>query len=79
MFHRIIHDHWTDIVPIIGFVLTFAVFMSALVWSLLMHKSRVQHLAMLPLEEDTGEEAKKDSCKCDKSCGCCLKKKNTTS
>ena len=74
MFHRIVHDHWTDIVPILGFVLTFAVFITALIRSLLMQKTRVQHLAMLPLEADTGEDAKKPSCKCDKSCRCCLKK-----
>lgn len=75
MFHRIIHDHWTEIVPIVGFVLTFAVFLAALIRTLIMQKSQVQHLASLPLEEKKEAPQKPDGCQCDKSCGCCLKKK----
>ena len=68
MFHRIIYDHWTEAVPILGFLLTFAVFLTALVRALLMKKEECETMAVLPL----GDKA--TPCRCDKSCGCCWKK-----
>ena len=65
MFHRIIYDHWTAVVPIVGFLLTFAVFLAAVIRALLMKREQCDEMASLPLEN------RSSSCKCDKSCGCC--------
>ena len=65
MFHRIIYDHWTDVVPILGFFLTFAVFLAALIKALMMKKEHREHMAALPLEEN-----QTSTCKCYESCGC---------
>lgn len=53
MFHRIIHEHWTHVVPIIAFVLTFLVFVTATVRALRMKKPQRVHLAALPLDQRT--------------------------
>lgn len=53
MFHRIIHEHWTHVVPIIGFVLTFLVFLIATVRALRMKKPQRVRLAALPLDQPT--------------------------
>jgi len=52
MFQRVLHDHWTTIVPVISFVLTASVFGIALIRSLRMKKGQVEALAKLPLDED---------------------------
>jgi hypothetical protein len=56
MFHRIIHDHWTSIVPIVAFALTFTVFMGVLVRTIMMKKEKLDHLASLPLQNDTQQK-----------------------
>lgn len=52
MFKRIIYDHWTEVVPMIAFFATFAVFLGAFVRALFMKKDRIEHLASLPLDND---------------------------
>lgn len=51
MFRRIIHEHWHDLVPVIAFILTFAVFIVAFIRALLARKEAVAHMAALPLDE----------------------------
>jgi hypothetical protein len=51
MFRRIIHEHWHDLVPVIAFILTFAVFIVAFIRALLARKEMVAHMAALPLDE----------------------------
>lgn len=51
MFRRIIHEHWHDLVPVIAFILTFAVFIVAFIRALLARKEVVAHMAALPLDE----------------------------
>lgn len=53
MFKRILHEDWTSIVPIIAFVFTFTIFVVAIVRSIRMKKSVSEHLAALPLQDDT--------------------------
>ncbi|MEM9081422.1 MAG: hypothetical protein AAGC74_12100 [Verrucomicrobiota bacterium] len=50
MFKRIIYDHWTEIIPLIGFFATFTVFLVATIRALLMKKPQRTHLANLPLD-----------------------------
>ncbi|MGE9292259.1 cbb3-type cytochrome c oxidase subunit 3 [Ruficoccus sp. ZRK36] len=52
MFHRITYEDWTSIVPIIGFVLTFSVFLVIVVRAILMKKKKRDHMANLPLENE---------------------------
>ena len=53
MFKRILHEDWTSIVPIIAFALTFTIFVVAIVRSIRMKKAMSEHLAALPLQDDT--------------------------
>ncbi|MBC2594793.1 cbb3-type cytochrome c oxidase subunit 3 [Ruficoccus amylovorans] len=52
MFHRITYESWTTIVPIIGFILTFGVFIAIVIRAILMKKKKRDHLANLPLENE---------------------------
>ena len=52
MFKRILYENWHSLVPLIAFVLTFAVFIVAFVRTLLMKKDQVKHMATLPLDLD---------------------------
>ena len=52
MFKRILYENWHSLVPLIAFVLTFAVFIIAFVRALLMKKDQVTHMATLPLDLD---------------------------
>ncbi len=61
MFKRITYEEWTSIVPIIGFLLTFGVFLIIVVRAMFMKKKKRDHLANLPLEgeqplSDHGQE-----------------------
>lgn len=56
MFKRIIYDHWTAIVPFVGFFLTFAVFIIATTRTVLMKKDQRDHLASLPLDDSKNSQ-----------------------
>ncbi len=56
MFKRIVYENWHSIVPIVAFVLTFAVFLIASVRALLANKASVQRLAALPLDDAASEK-----------------------
>lgn len=51
MFRRVIIEDWHQYLPMIGFALTFAVFLVMLLRALLMRRDRCQTLAHLPLDE----------------------------
>jgi hypothetical protein len=51
MFRRVIIEDWHQYLPLIGFALTFAVFLVMLLRALLMRRERCHALAQLPLEE----------------------------
>lgn len=52
MFKRIIYDDWTNVVPIVAFLLTFAVFIYFFIQALRLRKSHTERLARLPLEDE---------------------------
>lgn len=52
MFKRILHEDWTTIVPIIAFGITFTFFVVMVIRAARMKKSKRDHLAALPLEDD---------------------------
>jgi len=58
MFHRVSTEEWHQIAPILSFVLTFAVFTTALLRALLSGKEKCQHLATLPLDEQSNPSPK---------------------
>lgn len=51
MFKRILHEHWTEIIPIISFVIMFLVFVTATIRALRLRPSQREHLASLPLDQ----------------------------
>lgn len=73
MFRRIIHEHWHDLVPVIAFILTFAVFVVAFVRALLAPKKTVARMAALPLDlgVEPREPAGKSSEGCSDACSRC--------
>ncbi len=58
MFKRLIYDTGLDWVPILAFVLTFAVFCAFVVRALRMKKDDVEHMSVLPLEGKKSKAAK---------------------
>jgi hypothetical protein len=52
MFKRILYEEWHAAVPIIAFILTFAVFVFFVARALLLHRDEVGRLAALPLDFD---------------------------
>jgi len=50
MFHRVIHENWTTIVPIISFVVTVSIFALATIRALRLPKERREELARMPLD-----------------------------
>ncbi len=52
MFRRVITEDWHQILPLAGFALTFAVFLVAILRTLLMRREKCHTLARLPLEEN---------------------------
>lgn len=55
MFKRIIYDDWAQVVPIISFVLTFAVFAFTTIRACLLSKDRREQLANIPLKDSISE------------------------
>lgn len=55
MFHRVSHEQWTAIIPVLSFVLIFGVFVIATIRALRMKQGEREHLASLPLEESHNE------------------------
>lgn len=51
MFRRVLYENWHDVVPIVAFVLTFAVFVVAFIRALLMRKDTIDAMALLPLDD----------------------------
>ncbi len=51
MFRRVLYENWHDVIPIVAFVLTFAVFLIALIRALLMRKDTVVAMSLLPLDD----------------------------
>ncbi|MEZ0387676.1 MAG: hypothetical protein ACAI34_11450 [Verrucomicrobium sp.] len=70
MFRRLVHEHWHDVVPVIAFVLTFAVFIVAFVRAVLAKKETIQHMAVLPL--DLGEATASMRVVCADTCRGCI-------
>lgn len=52
MFHRVIHENWASIVPIISFAVTAGVFLLVSIRALTLPKDRREKLARIPLEEN---------------------------
>jgi hypothetical protein len=53
MFKRVIYEDWAAIVPIISFIATAAVFLTATIRALCLPKTRCRELSELPLENST--------------------------
>lgn len=51
MFHRITYEDWASIVPIVAFVVTFAVFLTATIRALRIKPEERDRLASLPVDE----------------------------
>lgn len=56
MFKRIIHEGWTEIVPVIAFFLIFAVFVVATIRALRMKPKERDRMARLPLDDSPKPE-----------------------
>lgn len=56
MFKRIFYEDWTQMLPEISFCLTFAVFLAITIRALMTKKDKVDHMANLPLEDDTASK-----------------------
>lgn len=50
MFKRIVYEEWMEVLPVIAFVLTFAVFTGAVLRALRMHKCEADRMAHLPVD-----------------------------
>lgn len=61
MFHRIIHENWVTVVPIIAFLLTFTVFIGVLIRTVVMKKEKRVHLASLPLDDPQNPNESKNT------------------
>lgn len=55
MFHRVLHEQWTSIIPVISFVLISGVFFVATIRALRMKKGERNHLSSLPLDDPNAE------------------------
>lgn len=51
MFHRVLYENWHGLVPVVAFVLTFAVFLAALIRAILMRKDTASAMSLLPLDD----------------------------
>jgi hypothetical protein len=52
MFKRLELESWHEVLPIIGFALTAAVFLVAIIRALMLHRDKAEELAALPLDLD---------------------------
>ncbi len=50
MFHRVIHENWATIIPIISFTVTAGVFLMVSIRALTLPKERREKLARIPLD-----------------------------
>jgi hypothetical protein len=72
MFRRVIIEDWHQYLPMIGFALTFGVFLFMLLRALLMRREKCHALAHLPLEEEAApENAEPTKAPCDGQCRQC--------
>lgn len=55
MFHRVLHEQWTSIIPVISFVLIAGVFIVATIRALRMKQGERDHLSSLPLEDSNAD------------------------
>jgi hypothetical protein len=51
MFRRVLLEDWQEIAPIIAFALSFLVFLTALVRTMLTRRERCRELASMPLDD----------------------------
>ncbi len=52
MFKRLQLETWHDYIPVIAFLLTFAVFLFCTFRALCMHRDQAERLAALPLDDE---------------------------
>lgn len=50
-FHRVTHEEWTTIIPMIAFVVLFTVFLITTIRAVRLEPKEREHLAKLPLED----------------------------
>ncbi len=55
MFKRIFYENWHAVVPIIAFLLTFAVFLCYVFRALRMRRPEAERLSRLPLEDSQSD------------------------
>lgn len=53
MFKRVIYEDWAAIIPIISFIATAGVFLTVSIRAMLLPAKRCEHLAAIPLEDET--------------------------
>ena len=53
MFSRVTHEDWTNIVPMIAFVVMFTVFLITTIRALRLKPEERERLATMPLNEDS--------------------------
>jgi hypothetical protein len=53
MFRRVLYENWHQLVPIVAFVLTFGVFLIAIVRAFMTGNHESERLASLPLDDGT--------------------------
>ena len=54
MFHRVIHEGWTNVIPMFAFGVMFTVFLVTTIRALRLRPGEREHLAALPLDEEKG-------------------------
>ena len=57
MFKRIVLEDWQNIVPLVSFGVTFAIFFIAVLRAVTMRRENVDRLANLPLDSTTQDNA----------------------
>lgn len=58
MFKRLILEEWQMVIPVVAFILTFAVFLVLSAKAILLGKKQSEHMASLPLVNDDGRPEK---------------------
>ena len=61
LFKRISYDEWTEVVPIVAFILTFAVFVFFVVRAIRLHRDEAGRMAALPLDLDTATNNREET------------------
>lgn len=60
MYSRVLYESWHSIVPVVAFVVTFTVFVSAFTRSLVMRKDKADEMAAKPLDDGDAPTADKN-------------------